>query len=431
VNRHYRLEEGMMRGLVVCGIVMMASVALANGFRNPPEGAAAFGHSGGKLILTEDASTISHNPANAARMTNSQALVSATLINTETKFSSPMASDTTEDSLKVLPNVFAVMPIENTRYAAGVGLTTPFGQSTVWDKDGAFRYSAPYRAQMTVVNINPTLAARVTDQVSVGVGADVYWSQLDLKQVFPWSAVTGNRMSPDGTVHMKGDGQGVGGNVGLTYRPAPRHAFALTYRSPVKVDYDGDTTFRGMPAGAQAMGFSPSSDFDSSIEFPAVAAVGYAFKLTDTVRLEADVEWIEFSRYDNVALDAGNNNALLHGPGDPNPMGPVVLRQDWKDTWTFGLGADWDVMPEVTLRAGYIYLQSPVPDETLAPTLPDADRSVITVGAGYHSGQQSLDVAYGLSIIGDREIDTNQNPAFNGKYETSSHIVSISYGYNF
>jgi long-subunit fatty acid transport protein len=42
-----------------------------------------------------------------------------------------------------------------------------------------------------------------------------------------------------------------------------------------------------------------------------------------------------------------------------------------------------------------------------------------------------VDVAYGLSIIDDRKITSNQNPAFNGKYETSSHIVSVSYGYSF
>ncbi len=416
---------------IVIGVICLASVALANGFRNPPEGAAAFGHSGGKLILTEDASAVTHNPANVAQSEKAQAQVAATVIHTETDYSSPMGSDSTEDPYKILPNIFAVMPIEETRYAVGVGITTPFGQSTVWDKEGAFRYTAPYSAEMTVINVNPTLAARVTDQLSVGVGADVYWSRLDLKKVFPWSAVTGSPLSPDGSVRMKGDGQGVGGNIGLTYRPAPRHAIALTYRSPVKVDYDGDTSFSGFPAGAQALGFSSSSSFESSIEFPAIAAVGYAFKVTDTVRIEADVEWVEFSRYDEVALDAGNNNALLHRPGDPNPMGPVVLPQDWDDTWTFGLGADWDVTPLVTLRAGYIYLQSPVPDETLAPTLPDADRSVITVGAGFHPDRHSVDVAYGFSLVDDREIGTNQNPAFNGNYETSSQIVSLSYGYKF
>jgi long-chain fatty acid transport protein len=430
VNGICRLAKNKS-GLVAGGIVMIASVTLANGFRNPPEGAAAFGHNGGKLILTEDASTIAINPANAAGMTNSQALVAATVIHTETDYSSPMGSASTEDPLKLLPNVFAVMPLENTRFVAGIGLTTPFGQSTVWDKDGAFHYTAPYSAEMTVINVNPTLATRINDQLSVGVGADIYWSRLELKQVFPWSAVTGSPLSPDGSVHMKGDGQGVGGNIGLTYRPAPRHAFALTYRSPVKVDYDGDTTFSGFPAGGEAMGFSPSSDFNSSIEFPAVAALGYAFQLTDTVRIEADVEWIEYSRYDELSLDAGNNNALLHRPGDADPRGPVVLRQDWNDTWTFGLGADWAMTPEVTLRAGYIYLQSPVPDETLAPTLPDTDRSVVTVGAGYHPDRHSIDLAYGYSIIGDREIGNNQNPAFNGNYETSSHIVSVSYGYNF
>jgi long-chain fatty acid transport protein len=112
-------------------------------------------------------------------------------------------------------------------------------------------------------------------------------------------------------------------------------------------------------------------------------------------------------------------------------MAPVVVPQKWEDTWTYGLGAEWDVRSDVTVRAGYIYLESPVPEETLSPTLPDADRHVVSVGVGLHRNGHCLDVAYGYSIIGDREVSPEANPAYAGTYETSSHLMSVSYGYSF
>jgi long-chain fatty acid transport protein len=420
-------ERGLMV-VLVCGVAMMG---YANGFRNPPEGGAALGKLGGKVALSDDAAAVAHNPANLTELKEAEVQASVTLINTETKYSSPMGSATTEDAWKYLPNLFYASPIKDTRYAVGFGVTTPFGQSTVWDKESVFRYSAPYFAEMKTINMNPTLAAKVNDKVSVAAGLDVYWSSLDLKQVFPWKMVTKNPMSPDGEVRMQGSGVGIGGNAAVTFRPAPCHIVALTYRSPVTVDYEGDTDFTGFPPGAEAMGISAESDFDASIEFPAVAALGYAVKITDTVRVEVDVEWVQFSKYDELSLDAGQNNPLIQRPGSVNPMAPVVVPQKWDDTWTYGLGAEWDVRSDLTLRAGYIFLESPVPEETLAPTLPDADRHVISVGAGLHRNGHRLDVAYGYSVIGDRDISPEKNPAYAGTYETRSHLMSVSYGYSF
>jgi long-chain fatty acid transport protein len=410
---------GLITGLAV---MCTGSWVLANGFRNPPAGAEALGRVGGKIAQVDDASAVEHNPANLAEIKEAQVMGSVTIINTGTKFHSPMGTASTEDSWKVLPNFFVALPSSNHNFTAGLGITTPFGQSTVWDKTGAFRYTAPYSAELTVININPTLATKLGDKVSVAAGLDLYLSRLDMKQVLPWSLLTGGAM-PDGTAHLQGDGAGVGGNAAVTVHPTKGQSLALTYRSPVKVDYDGDGEF----SGAQAVGMSPSSDFESSIEFPTIVGLGYGIELSDTVRIEADVEWIEFSRYDSLTLDAGNSNPLLNGPTSPNPRAPLVVRQNWKDTWTFGLGADWKVAEALTLRAGYTFLQSPVPEETLAPTLPDADRHVVTLGTGWRRGPDRIDLAYGYSIIGDRDVMKDQNPAYNGTYETTSHLMSVSY----
>lgn len=408
--------------------LMMAgagSYAMANGFRNPPAGAEALGRVGGKIAQADDASAVEHNPANMVDLKTPEAMAAMTVISAGTEFSSPAGSAKTDDSWKYLPDLFVVIPFDNHQYAAGVGVTTPFGQSTVWKKDGAFRYSAPYSAELTVINVNPSLAAKLGDKVSVAAGMDVYLSRLDIKQVLPWSQLIPG--AADGTAHLQGDGEGLGGNAALAVHPTKGHSLALTYRSPVKVDYSGDSEF----SGAQAAGLSPSGSFDSSIEFPTIVGLGYGIELTDKVRVEADVEWVEFSRYHALSLDAGSNNSLLNRPSSPNPREPAEVPQNWKDTWTFGLGADWKATDALTLRAGYIFLQSPVPDETLAPTLPDADRHVFSLGGGVHKGAQRIDVAYGYSLIGDRDVAQNQNPAYNGTYETTSHLMSMSYVYSF
>ena len=423
-------RAGKVLSIVGMGMVL-AMVAAANGFRNPPEGAAAMGRSGGKLVLTDDASAVAHNPANLTEVKAPEAIVSLTMVDTETEFISPAGKASTDDNWKFLPNLFVAMPLENKDYVVGLGVTTPFGQSTVWDDNGPLRYAWPYFVEMKLMNVNPTLAVKLSDSLSVAAGLDVYWSELDIKQRVPWAMLTGNPMAADGVAHLQGQGQGVGGNAALTYRPAKGHAIALTYRSPVKVDYDGDCDVSGMPPGAEGQGMSGSSDFDTSIEFPTVVGLGYGIDVSETVRIEADVEWVEFSRYDTLTLDAGRNNALLNQPGSQDPGAPANVRQNWKDTWTYGVGADWKVCPELTLRTGYIYLQSPVPDETVSPTLPDADRHVVTIGAGLHRGQQRIDVAYGYSFIADRDVSNNQNPAYSGTYETSSHLMSVAYGCSF
>lgn len=409
-----------------CLLVLSGTMTWANGFRNPPAGGDAFGRVGGKVAQIEDASAVEHNPANLTGIKAAGVMGAVTIINTSTEFKSPMGTAKTEEDWKLLPNLFAVLPSTHSDYVFGMGITTPFGQSTVWDKEGVLRYSAPYSAELMVINLNPTVAARINDRLAVAAGLDVFMSRLDIKQVLPWSQLTGGAV-PDGTAHLQGDGTGIGGNAAVTYRLTQAQSLALTYRSPVKVDFEGDGEF----SGAQVVGMSPSTDFETSIEFPTIVGLGYGIDLTESVRVGVDIEWIEFSRYDSLSLDAGNNNPLVNPPGVPNPGAPAVIRQNWKDIWTFGLGADWKVSEMLTLRAGYMYLQSPIPEETVAPTLPDADRHVFTLGTGIRRGLNRLDVAYGYSLIPDRDVEQNQNPAYNGTYETTSHLMSVSYGRSF
>ncbi|MDA0990511.1 MAG: outer membrane protein transport protein, partial [Verrucomicrobia bacterium] len=158
------------------------------------------------------------------------------------------------------------------------------------------------------------------------------------------------------------------------------------------------------------------------IDFPTVIALGYGLPVRDRLTLEANVEWVEHSRNRSLDLDIANNNFLLL-----TAAGTTSLPQAWDDTWTFSLGGDWMLSPEWTLRSGYTYLPTPVPSETLAPSLAEGDKHVIAIGVGYADDGRRLDVAYAYNHADDRTISSAANP-IQGTYEFDQHLVLVTYG---
>ena len=332
----------------------------------------------------------------------------------------------TEHPWKLLPNLFASTPLGQ-KMAVGLGITTPFGLGNEWNTDssafsrpfGTLRYTSPFKAELTTVNFNPSFAAKIHERLSFGAGVDVFWSELSLKQFYPWFLATGNPADADGVAEAKGDGVGVGGNVGLTWSVTDRQRLAVTYRYPVNIDYDGHFQLGNVPNTLGGVGFRNA--FHSNIEFPTIVAVGYGVQLTDRLRLEVDVEWLQFSNFDKLPFQV-----QAAPPGFPSEVA-----QDWKDTFTAGFGGDWRLNSNWVVRGGYQFYQSPVPDHTFSPGIPDADQNVITVGLAYKHNKHTMEVAYGADFYNERRITNNQNPSFNGVYDITVHLFAFSYHYAF
>src|SRR5262249_4289811 len=147
----------------------------------------------------------------------------------------------TQNPWKGLPNVFFSTPL-NKDIAVGLGVTTPYGIGAEWDTDtsafskptGVLRYQAPYFAKLMTVNINPSIAFKLSDDFSFGAGFDVMWSEVTLKQLYPWFLFPGSvGNEPDGHAEAKGHGVGYGANAAITWKITDRQRLALTYRSPM------------------------------------------------------------------------------------------------------------------------------------------------------------------------------------------------------
>lgn len=373
------------------------------------------------LTHAEDATAMAYNPANLVLVEDPSLVVAATFARMRTKYTSLYGGTTERSSsdIQVLPNLFFAHRMDD-RSVLGLALTTPHGQSMEWPRQGAFRYTAPYYAEMRLVNINPTVAYALTDTLSLGIGADFFVSDLDLRQVYPWNpAMPG---TADGRARLEGDGTGFGGNIGLGWDVTAQQRVALTYRTSVSVDYEGSARISGMPPPVAAA-LGRSSDFSTEIPFPETFAAGYGVQLSGPVRLEVYLERLHWSSHDRQTLDLGRYAPLL---GDA-----ATIRHDWRDTWTAGMGADWAISEAQILRAGYTFIESPVRERTFSPVLPDGDRHVLSLGWGIALGRHTLDVACAYSYIKDQEIRGNQMPAYDGDYEMTPLLAAVQYGYMF
>jgi long-chain fatty acid transport protein len=262
-----------------------------------------------------------------------------------------------------------------------------------------------YEAEIALVNINPTVAFKLGDAIGIGVGADFYYSTLTFKQQYPFSLVL---PAPDQEAEADADGYGIGGNAAITWKVTEKQSLALSYRSEVKVEYEGDLEVNPQP------GALVNSSFNLDIKYPTTIGAGYGISLTDTIRIEANLEWLEWSVNDTQTADLGANGSL------PIP-------QNWENTFTFSLGGDWQFAQNWVFRAGYAFIESPIPDETLVPILPDADRHALSMGLGYALRGHTIDVAYTFSLYDDRA----STSAYPGTYEVDSNLIGLTYSFSF
>ncbi len=404
--------------LILCvAVPFTAEVAglQAEGLRDATTGAFDLGRSGGRIAQVDDATAVQNNPANLMDVTNVLAELDPSLIYINVDYKSPDGSQSasTMHPLKMLPSFFAALPVANDKMVLGFGLTIPFGLANQWStSSSAFRPSGTLGGstanfgKLTTYNFNPTVAFKVIDNVQIGLGLDVMYSQLEFRQfVAPPSYVE---------AHAYGDGHAVGGNLGVTWSITDHQRLAFTYRSTMTVDYSGRTDIENTGAAS-----NPTGTFNSQVKFPNIFSVGYGIDLTDKIRLESDVEWLQFSQFKNLGISSS-----IPGLSETIP-------EKWHNTFTAGIGGDWKFADHWMLRAGYEFLESPVPDSTFSPTIPDANQNVMTLGLGWHARNVSLEFAYGLDLYNERNITNDQYPALDGKYTFNVHLFSLAFRYGF
>lgn len=414
------LIEIMNRAVPFFACLLLTTFAFgAEGLRTLPDSAEAMGMMGGRLTLLDDGSVVRTNPASLTDITDTLVTVTYQPWHGKTDFTGATG---VRDSM-IMPwkhtgSVYIASPVNDT-LSAGLGVSAPYGVSINWPREGAFRYAGAYDAVKQTVAINPAMGLKLNDKVSIGFGLDIYRSSLKLEQRFPWGLATGLPVR-DGNMVFEGDGWGLGGYLGVNFDIGDRHHIAVVGRLPVDVDYEGDFHIDNIPGPGLAL---PNSPFQSNIEHPGSIGVGYGLDVTERLSIGVDFEWTQNSTHDDLPLSIGANQPLLAG----NNAVPLA----WDDSISIGVGGEYRVTDQLTLRAGYQYADSPMNSATYNPSVPADDRHIFSVGVGYEWGNSSIDLAYSLLTMDSSDIRGNVQPAFNGHYDYDWDILTISFTHHF
>lgn len=372
--------------------------AQASAFQNPAPGTAANARAGAFVAGADDSSAAWHNPAALAFLESGSFMLAPTFANPRTTFRSPGGvEDSAAGAVHLLPNAFLALPFSDSPLTLGLGLTTPWGMSSRWSREGPLRYELT-ESGMKTVNLNPSLAWQVSPALSLALGVNYLHSEIEEKAAFP----LGPPPAPDGAMKLRMTGHGWGYNLGLLWKPAPGSALGLAWRSPVRVAHTGRlVTDPAMPVPAAA-----SMDMD----FPATASAGYAFSPAPGWRLEAAVEWTGWSRL------RGNTLEWAMGPSSPY--------EGWRDTWSPRFGATREFNPRWRGFAGCLYLPSPVPDRAFHPRIPGGHATVLSLGAEWRRGDYRAGLSQMFSFPRSRTVESGQ--PIDGRYRFFNHVFSVS-----
>lgn len=411
--RKKKLKKSVFACISVLLIIFTSLNAYASGFAIYTQGASSLGQGAATIAHGDDPSVIFFNPAIINKLEGTQMQIGTTLLFPNRKFES-LSGETFKTKSEVFyPSTIFITHKFNDKVSAGLGVFNPFGLGTKWPDDWEGRYITT-KAEMQTFNINPVVSLQISPDIAVAAGLNFLLLDATLENKINLPGLPFG-FTQDGGQKFKGDGNGVGYNLGIFIEPHKDISIGVSYRSEIKVDIDGKVT-HVLPEG-DPLGLFPNTGGKTEITLPAQAHLGICYKGFNPLTLEAGLRWEGWSSYDKLRI-VFDNGAVSITP------------KNWKDTYSANVGAKYQLNDSIALLAGYLYSGNPVPDSTFEPSVPDSNSHLFTVGTSIKHKKFKVDLAYGYQKLENRNKGVNRvDPITVGKYKSHLHVAGISLTY--
>ncbi|WP_293761914.1 OmpP1/FadL family transporter [uncultured Aquitalea sp.] len=468
---------------------LYATGAMASGYHFGSQSVSAQGTAFANGAEANDASTIFYNPAGMSRLQGNNFSGGLTVVIPDSEYTDKGSKHVTgaatggnnggsfAPSSVVAPSLYATHQV-NDKVTVGLGIFVPFGAKLDYDSTWAGRY-ALQSISLETLNFNPSVAFKLDERNSVGVGVSAQYMKAKLSKAVDTAGGLGLLQSAaahgsvaaqqqlaamqrqllalgmtptqiqnalaavqDGKASLEADGWGYGFNLGYMFQLDENTRFGLAYRSNIHHKLTGSATwdFSGSsydPRVAALVGAASghkNSDGSVTVDTPESISANAFHKLNDKIDLMADLTWTRHSRMDSIDIKF-----------DGTTEGDLVIKQKWRDTYKLSLGMNYHYNDALTLRTGVAYDQSPVDNDNLRhPALPDSDRYWLSFGANYKLNKQSsIDFAYSYVFFKNADIKytdgcnplattcTGNGETTVGSYKTNLQFVGLQYNYSF
>jgi long-chain fatty acid transport protein len=418
------LLSGASAGLI------LSQTAFAGGFFIQEQSGTGIGRAfAGAAAAADDASTIFFNPAGLTHLKHAEVEAGfdvlaphAEIRDTGSTYANGVirangGSGGNPYKPTPVPHAYGAMPLLDGDLWIGVGVTAPFGLGNKYNEQWFARYDST-RTNLKTIDVAPTIAYRINELISIGMGVSIQYADVDLRKKLPNTAAQPFNPATDLSQKLEGDDISLGYNFGVTLQPTENIRLGASYRSQVRQDIEGSATIFS-PTGAVVRRFDATADLDT----PWIASLAVMYDTKAAFRFYGSYSYYDWSSFDNIKV-------VLKGQPAPS-----ITPQNYEDSYAFALGMDYDVTERFTLRAGTQYDRTPV-QNIRRTTTPDGDRTWLSVGATYEATDAiSFDFGYTHIFLNDGKIflnDPSTNTAIiRAESEADIDIFALNARYRF
>jgi Long-chain fatty acid transport protein len=406
----------------------------------------------GEGAIADDAGNVSRNPALITMFDRPTFSGGAVFIDPKVDVTgrSVIGNDASQKNIAPtawVPNLHFVAPI-NDQFGWGASMTSNFGLATEFN-DGYAAGSMGGKTDLETLNLNLSGAYRLDTHWSFGLGFDAVYArakieryagdlpqiigaslpgmvrsgQLSAQQAAAIGAQAGGISRDTQIAYLKGDEWGFGWNAGILYELDKNNRYSFTYRSEVKVDFDGNyksnlpTTLNpinaalglGLPTGTGGS----TTNGSLSLHLPEMWEVSGYNRVDPQWAIHYSLTYTSWSQFQELKATGDNGQTLFYKD------------ESFKDAYRIALGTTYYMNDNWTFRAGIAFDDSPVPDKKRTISIPDQDRLWLSTGATYAFNKDaSVDV--GVSYMHGQKVKFTEGP-----YTFQSEGRAFLYGANF
>lgn len=441
------------KSALAVAVAIVSTQAWSAGFQLNEFSSSGLGRAySGEGAIADDAGNVSRNPALITMFDRPTFSGGAVFVDPDVNVTgrSAIGNNASQDNIAPtawIPNLHFVAPI-NDQFGWGASVTSNYGLATEFNNNYAAG-SMGGKTDLETLNLNLSGAYRLDSHWSFGLGFDAVYAKAkveryagDLPQIIGAGlpglvqsgrlsaqdaqqlAAQAGRISRDTQIaHLKGDEWGFGWNAGILYELDKNNRYALTYRSEIKVDFDGDYK-SSLPAALNPINAAlnlnlpygtggSTTNGSLSLHLPEMWEVSGYNRVDPQWAVHYSLTYTSWSQFQELKATGNNGQTLFYKD------------ESFKDAYRIALGTTYYMDDNWTFRAGIAFDDSPVPADKRSISIPDQDRLWLSTGATYAFNKDaSVDV--GVSYMHGQKVKFTEGP-----YTFSSEGRAWLYGANF
>ncbi|GIB49679.1 outer membrane protein transport protein [Vibrio cholerae] len=431
-----KTNKTLLSCAVAFGLASVSTFTQAAGFQLAEYSATGLGRAyAGEAAMADNASAQWRNPAMLTYLEGTQVSAGAIYVNPNVDVEGTVnhaqlgkthasSNDFAHDA--VIPNFYLSHHL-NEQVALGFALGTNYGMETDLGTEFA---ASHFGNQASVISkeANLNIAYQILPQLSIGGGVRYVMGEGHFGATAPAKnlirhPVTNNVMTlPKGTTlkYMEGEDNSWGWQVGSAWQINQDHRVGFAYKSEVVMDFEGHA--EGVSYGSYKPGMM-------SVTLPATAELASFHQLNDQWAIHASINWTDWSSFKELT-------AVFPEKSD------LIKSENWEDNYRFALGTTYQYDAKLALRAGVAYDTSAVDDKNRTATIPETDRTWVSVGGSYVATPQlTLDTGFTYIFAKDATINEPRDAsdqtaaaiggAFTGNVSGNVWLIGVQANYRF